>query len=96
MNLFPKARWTIQRFWGAIAEEERRRISLKARKVRKHTRGGVRTCLVARRQVEVALRWIVGFWATKDSASPEFSEDPSACRIRVGIRRVPVELRGAF
>ena len=48
--------------WGAIAEEERRLSSLKAGNVRKHTRGGVRNCLIAWRQVEVSLRWIVAFW----------------------------------
>ena len=62
MNLLPKARWTIQRLWRAIAEEERRRSSLAAGNERKPTRGGMRTHLVARRQVEVALRWIVAFW----------------------------------
>ena len=62
MNLLPKARWTIQRLWRAIAEEERRRSSLAAGNERRPTRGGMRTHLVARRQVEVALRWIVAFW----------------------------------
>ena len=66
MNLLPKASWTIQRLRGAIAEEERRLSSLKAGNARKHTRGGVRNYLTARRQVEVALRWIVAFWVTKD------------------------------
>ena len=50
MNLLPKARWTIQRLWGAIAEEERRRCSLAAGTERRPTRGGMRTHLVARRQ----------------------------------------------
>ena len=61
MNLLPKARWIMQMLWGAIAEEERRRSSLETGKARKHTRGGVRTCLFARRQVKIALRWIVAF-----------------------------------
>ena len=58
----PKARWTIQRLWGSIAEEERRRSSQAAGNERRPTRSGMRTHLVARRQVEVALRWIVAFW----------------------------------
>ena len=62
MNLLPKARWTIQRLWRAIAEEERRRSSLTAGNERKPTQDIMRTHLVARRQVEVALRWIVAFW----------------------------------
>ena len=62
MNLLPKARWTIKRFWGAIAEEERRLSSLKAGEARMHTRGGVRNYLIARRQVQVSLRCIVAFW----------------------------------
>ena len=58
MNLLPKARWTIQRF----CEKERRLSSLKAGEALKHTRGGERNNLIARRQVEVSLRWIVAFW----------------------------------
>ena len=38
VNLLPTRRWTIQRFWGAIAEEERRLSSWKAGETRKHTR----------------------------------------------------------
>ena len=45
MNLLPKARWTIQRWWGAIAEAERQLSSLKAGKARRHTRGGTRNHL---------------------------------------------------
>ena len=64
MNLLPKARWTIQKFWGVIAEEEERRLSSwKAGEARTHTRGGTRNYLIARRQVEISLRWIVAFWS---------------------------------
>ena len=50
MYLLPKGRWTIQRCWEAIAEEERPLSSLKAGKARRHTRGGKRNHLIARRQ----------------------------------------------
>ena len=89
MNLLPKARWTIQRLWGAIAEEERRRSSLAAGNERKRTLGGMRTHLVARRQVEVALRWIVAFWGDQGlSFSRVFGENTTACRIRACFRCV--------
>ena len=63
MNLLPKARWTIQRFW----ESHRRgrtatQLLEKQANARKHTRGGARNYLTARRQVEVSSRWIVAFW----------------------------------
>ena len=49
-----------------ILESHRRRRTAtqlrKAGKARKHTRGGTRNYLIARRQVEVSLRWIVAFW----------------------------------
>ena len=57
MNLLPKARLGRHRRRGAATQ------LLGAGKARKHTRGGVRACLVAKRQVEVALRWIVAFWS---------------------------------
>ena len=66
MNLLPKARWTIQRCWVAIAEEERRLSSFKAGTARRHIRGGTRNHLIARRQVEVSLRWIVAFWGDQE------------------------------
>jgi len=61
MNLLPKARWTVQRLWGAIAEEERCKREGASRQTK---RGGPRTDLVARRQVEAALRWLVAFWGS--------------------------------
>ena len=66
MNLLPKARWTIQRCWGAIAEEERRLSSFVAGMARRRTRGGTRNHLIARRQVEVSLRWIDAFWCGQE------------------------------
>ena len=66
MNLLPKARWTIQRCWGAIAEEERRLSSFVAGMARRRTRGGTRNHLIARRQVGVSLRWIVAFWGGQE------------------------------
>ena len=78
MNLLPKARWTIQRLWGAIAEEERRRISLEAGEARKHTRGGTRTRLIARRQVEYA--GLLHFWGDQEeifSVKPVRHQNPS-------------------
>ena len=49
-----------------LGSHRRRRMairSLKGGKARRHNRGGTRNYLIARRQVEVSLRWIVAFWS---------------------------------
>ena len=89
MNLLPKARWTIQRLWGAIAEEERRCSSLAAGKKRKPTRGGMRTCLVARRQVEVALHCRI-LERPRAQLVQSFRRSTTAFRIRACFRCVPL------
>ena len=92
VNLFPKARWTIQRLWGATAEEERRRSSLEAGKARKHTRGG--THMPGRKasgRSSLKLDCCI-FGRSRTQLLQSFRRDPSACRIRAGIRRVSVGL----
>ena len=95
MNLLPKSRWTIQRFWGAIAEEERRCSSLKTSMARKHARGEVRSYLIARRQVEVSLHWIVAFWGDQGlSFSRVFGETRPPAEFELAVDASPWGLGG--
>ena len=61
-SVVPSARWTTSRLYAALASEEQRLASPKVGK-----KGGSRFALVARCQVELALRWLIELWSGQTS-----------------------------